>query len=226
MTNMEPAGNVLPIYFVADESGSMGNVVEEMNAGMRSLLDEISLQPFAAAAVRFTVIGFNNEARCYLSNADLRYAGELQPFVATYQTYFSTAFDMLSQLIPQDIANLKAEGYRVNRPAVFLMTDGYPMDDDMWSEALADLMALPQHPNLLCFGLGDGVNASIISQMASSSSFAYRTAQGADTGKMLANFMSSLTQSVISSGNAVGSGAGTLQAQVPEGFLQIDADEV
>lgn len=226
MTNMEPAGNVLPIYFVADESGSMGNVVDEMNAGMRSLLDEIALQPFAAAAVRFTVIGFNNEARCYLSNADLRYAGELQPFVATYQTYFSTAFDMLSQLIPQDIANLKAEGYRVNRPAVFLMTDGYPMDDDMWEEALADLMALPQHPNLLCFGLGDGVNASIISQMASSPSFAYRTAQGADTGKMLANFMSSLTQSVISSGNAVGAGGGQLQAQVPEGFLQIDADEV
>ena len=43
--NMEPRGNILPIYFVADESGSMGPDIAELNSGLQSLLNEIRMAP-------------------------------------------------------------------------------------------------------------------------------------------------------------------------------------
>ncbi|APT90059.1 hypothetical protein CSPHI_02040 [Corynebacterium sphenisci DSM 44792] len=225
MDNLEPKGNILPIYFVADESGSMGPDIDHLNQGLMSLLEEIQLQPFAASNVRFSIIGFDEEARLYLTNADLRYIDTMPTLVARTTTYFSTAFELLTLQIPDDIAALKAEGYRVNRPAVFLLTDGYPMPDDPWQQALQALMALPGHPNILAFGIGDADPATI-AEMASRQNFAFKAAEGADTGKMLAEFMSSLTQSVISSGSAVANGQPQLLPEIPDDFLSIDVDEV
>ncbi|MDU4703458.1 VWA domain-containing protein [Corynebacterium amycolatum] len=223
--NMEPRGNILPIYFVADESGSMGPDIAELNSGLQSLLNEIRMAPFAAANVRFSVIGFDNEARLYLSNADLRHVEQMPTLTARYATYFSTAFDLLNAQIPDDVAQLKAEGYRVNRPAVFLLTDGYPMSDDLWQEALSDLQNAPHHPNILAFGIGES-DAQIIGQMASKNGWAFQAAQGADTGAMLSEFMSSLTQSVISSGTSVANGSPEIITDIPDDFVKIDMDEL
>lgn len=223
--NVEPRGNVLPIYFVADESGSMGADINEINTGLQSLLDEIRMNPFAAANVRFSIIGFDNEARLYLSNADMRYVEEMPTLSARTTTYFSTAFDLLNQQIPEDVANLKAEGYRVNRPAVFLLTDGYPMEDDLWQEALNDLCNAPHHPNILAFGIGQS-DARIIAQIATQKNYAFQAAQGANTGRMLSEFMSSLTQSVISSGASVASGNQSIITEIPDDFVAIGLDEL
>lgn len=225
MSNQEPKGNILPIYFVADESGSMHDDIDQLTEGLSSLLNEIHRQPFAAAAVRFSVIGFNNTANLYVELADLRDIESLGQLTAAGGTYFSTALDMLASLIPTHVERLKAEGYRVNRPTVFLLTDGYPMGDDEWEEALADLQALKARPNLLAFGIGDA-DPAVISQLASNPKYAFTAAEGASTGQVLAEFMTSLTQSVISSGNSIGSGQGQIQPQIPEGFIPIDADEV
>lgn len=221
--NVEPRGNILPIYFVADESGSMGPDIQEINNGLQSLLDEIRMNPFAAANVRFSVIGFDNMARLYLSNADMRNVEEMPTLAARMGTYFSTAFDLLNQQIPLDVADLKAEGYRVNRPAVFLLTDGYPMADDLWQDALTDLRNAPHHPNILTFGIGQA-DPQVIAQMASQNGYAFQAAQGADTGRMLSEFMASLTQSVISSGASVASGTQTLVTEIPDDFCAITLD--
>lgn len=225
MQNFEPRGNVLPIYFIADESGSMAPDVGQLTDGLASLLDQIRREPFAAASVRFSIIGFNENAHLYLDIADLRDIREMPTLKAEGRTYFSAALDMLAQIIPENVATLKAEGYRVNRPTVFLLTDGYPMEDDEWREALADLMALPARPNILAFGIGDA-DPQIISGLATQPGYAFIAAQGADTGRMLTEFMGSLTQSVISSGTAIGSGRGMIQPEIPEGFVTISADEV
>lgn len=69
---VEPQGKVLLIYFVADESGSMGNNIGELNDGLISLQDSLQRESFAAAKVRLSVIGFSNDAFTYLDAADLR----------------------------------------------------------------------------------------------------------------------------------------------------------
>ena len=79
---MEPRGVILPIYFVADESGSMGRHIGELNRGLLSLQDALQRESFAAAKVRFSVIGFSDEAFTYLEPADLRTAPQLPELTA------------------------------------------------------------------------------------------------------------------------------------------------
>lgn len=222
--NQEPKGNILPIYFVADQSASMHSSIKELNMGLISLKDEICMQPFAAANVRFSVIGFNDQATLYLSNEDLRNDVDMPVLVAAKTTYFSTAFDLLNSQISEDVALLKFQGYKVNRPAVFLLTDGKPMRDDSWQAPLSNLMNDKSHPNLLVFGVGNADPETVLS-MASRPDFAFQAAKGADTGQLLSEFMTYLTQSVIASGVAAGSGSQPL-IEIPKGFLAIDNDEI
>jgi uncharacterized protein YegL len=218
----EPAGILLPIYFVADESGSMAGNIDELNAGLNSLLDALHLQSAAARKVRFSVIGFSDTVECRLSLQDLTDI-EVMPFLeARGSTSYSAAFDDLCERIPRDVAKLKSEHYRVNRPSVFFLSDGLPNKDDPWEASLSRLNALREHPNILAFGIGSADPATMI-KLASKSNFAFQAAAGVDTGKAIANFLEQLTHSVVSSGQAIANGSTELPFEKPEGFsLSVD----
>jgi uncharacterized protein YegL len=59
---VEPKGSILLVYFVADESGSMGRNIDELNEGLASLHDSLQRESFAAAKIRLSVIGFSDTA--------------------------------------------------------------------------------------------------------------------------------------------------------------------
>jgi uncharacterized protein YegL len=223
----EPAGNVLPIYFVADESGSMAGDIAELNAGLISLLDALQGEAMAAAKVRFCVVGFADDARCYLEPSDLRDLEDMPKLAARGSTSFAAAFRELRSRIPKDVDNLKTKGYLVNRPAVFLLTDGGPNPGDGWEAAHADLTSadFKQRPNILAFGIGQA-DAEVIKRVATRSEYAFVAAAGVDTGKAIAEFIKALTQSVISSGHALVSGNADLPVEKPEGFISLAVDTV
>lgn len=105
----------------------------------------------------------------------------------------------------------------MHRPAVFFLTDGLPNKNEDWRAARDSLLAQPTHPNILAFGIGDA-DASVVLELATEKEFALKAARGADTGAALSEFLKSLTQSVISSGQALASGRAELQFDRPEGF--------
>jgi uncharacterized protein YegL len=216
----EPKGTILPVYFVADESNSMSNDIDELNRGLSSLLDELESEEMAAAKVRFAVIGFADDAICYLPPSDLRKVETMPTLKVRGSTSFAAAFDALTARIPTDVHALKAEGYLVNRPAMFLLTDGEPNPGDGWEAALAQLQSIPARPNILAFGIGQA-DKDVILKVASKPEYAFVAAEGAQLGKAISNFMEALTQSVVSSGTNVAAGSGTLQIQKPPGFDQI-----
>ena len=59
---MEPLGTLLPVYFVADESASMGPHIGELNHGLLSLQDALQRDPFAAC--QGAVLGDRVFRRC------------------------------------------------------------------------------------------------------------------------------------------------------------------
>jgi hypothetical protein len=66
-------------------------------------------------------------------------------------------------------------------------------------------------------------DAAIVTELATKPQFAFVAARGVDTGAAISEFITSLTQSVISSGQAIASGAAQLQFEKPEGFtLAVD----
>lgn len=219
---MEPKGSILLVYFVADESGSMERNIRELNDGLITLQDELQKQPFAASKVRFSVIGFSDKAFTHLEAADLRTTQWLPTLSAQGLTSYSAAFTELGYRISVDIAQLKQQGFTVHRPAVFFLTDGQPNRHEDWRTARTKLLDQPARPNILAFGIGDA-DASTVAELATKKEFALISAHGVDTGAALSEFLTSLTQSVISSGQALASGRAELQFDRPDGFtLAVD----
>ena len=219
---VEPQGTILPVYFVADESGSMMSNIAELNNGLMSLQDALQKESFAAAKVRFSVIGFSDNARTYLEPADLRSLPSMPTLQAGGMTSYAAAFNELARRISLDVPALKGQGFAVNRPSVFFLTDGQPNANDDWQNARTNLLAQHARPNILAFGIGESDAATIV-EIATKPEYAFKAAQGTDTGKAISEFITSLTQSVIQSGQALASGAAELQMEKPEGFsLAVD----
>ena len=66
-------------------------------------------------------------------------------------------------------------------------------------------------------------DAATVAELATKPQFAFVAARGVDTGAAISEFLTSLTQSVISSGQALASGSAELQFEKPEGFtLAVD----
>lgn len=223
----EPKGSVLPIYFVADESGSMEKNVDELNKGLVSLLDALQSETMAASMIRFCVVGFADTANCYLEPSDLRNIENMPKFSTHGTTSYTSAFEELHRRIPLDIGNLKNEGYIVNRPAVFFLTDGVPNTDDNWEVPFESLTALDfgPRPNILAFGIGDA-DANVIRKIATKEEYAFIAAHGTDTGRAVADFCKALVQSVIGSGQALAGGQAALPIEKPAGFISLAIDPV
>jgi uncharacterized protein YegL len=219
---VEPQGTIIPVYFVADQSGSMTENMSELNDGLTSLLDSLQKQPFAAAKVRFSVIGFSDTAHTYMEPSDLRSVPEMPTLQPGGMTSYAAAFNELAKRIANDVPALKNQGYAVVRPVAFFLTDGLPNANEDWRAARTALLNERARPNIVAFGIGEA-DAAIVAEIATKPEHALVAIRGADTGEALNKFFDGLTQSVISSGQAVASGSAELQMERPEGFsLAVD----
>ncbi|WP_405881833.1 hypothetical protein OG762_26410 [Streptomyces sp. NBC_01136] len=223
----ETLGQLLPVYVLADESGSMAPYVSDLNEGMKSLHIALLGEPMAAAKVRFSVLGFSNKVSERMILADLRSENELPLLSAGGGTNYDAAFGALLQRIPQDVGTLKSQGYRVHRPAVFFLSDGQPNSGADWKDKhrrLTDRSVTSAAPNVIAFGIG-AAEAETILSVATRQEFAFVSIPGAQLGDSIAKFFTALTKSVVESGNAMASGQAELVVEKPEGF-RLAIDEV
>ncbi len=221
---MDSQANILPVYFVADESGSMASVIDKLNTGLVSLHDAMLKESQAAAKVRMTILAFNDTTRCLMDLVDLRTLEMMPTLSPSGTTAYSAAFKDLRSRIESDVDRLKQQEFQVHRPAVFFLTDGVPNDNDPWKAALDELRSSSwtRRPNVLAFGVGSA-DARVVTEIASKPEFAFISPDGTDTGDAIAKFMESLTQSIVSSGQALASGNAQLQVEPPKGFsLAVD----
>lgn len=220
---LETLGTVLPIYFVADESASMGPHVGEMNDALDELLAALHEQPFAASKARFSIIGFSDQARLYLPPADVRDLTALPQLTANSVTEYSAVFELLSVQIPYDVQRLKDEGYSVARPAVYFLTDGMPTDTGDWQQSRDALLRIRERPNILAFGIGDA-ERDVIRQVATNPGYAFIVQDGTSVGPALKEFFGSFTQSIIQSGTNVAAGINRVEIEKPNNFIALDVD--
>lgn len=213
---------VIPMYFVADESGSMRGVVGDVNRGLVSLLDTLSKQTMAAAMIRFCVLGFADEPTCHLAMSDLRDVEKMPTLTANGGTSYERLFRELGQRIQKDAAKLNNH-YIVLRPVVYFLTDGHPNRGEDWETPLKELSTMPEHPTILAFGIGEAEPSTIL-QVASKADFAFIAAEGNDIGTLVERVMENLIGSVVATGSALAEGRSELQVERPAGFtMAIDS---
>ena len=220
-------GQVLPIYFVGDESHSMrGDPVAAVNHGLVELRDEVAKHPLIGKKVRFGIITFADTAETRLELSELS-ENLVLPTLSTRGrgTSYSSAFEALRHAIPADIALLKVSGFQVHRPVVFFLSDGQPTErESKWQERLSELKdpAFKERPNILAFGVGDA-DPKVIQQLASSNMHAFMMREGVSTAGAIAEFAASMLNSMVSSAERLDRGEQTLEFEKPEGFVQLDA---
>ncbi|WP_460990454.1 vWA domain-containing protein [Sinomonas soli] len=224
----EDAKYILPVYIAVDHSWSMSprenNAIDAANSLIPTIIRTCIKNPLADERARFCVIGFNDRAQMVSPLA--RGANLAQhTFEASNGTSFTEVFKLLKAQMEDDYSSLKADGYKVYRPAVFLITDGEPQDDP--APAFAELTDtnFSRRPNLSVFGVGPNVPREVVETYTAGNGRAFLTADGSGASEALGSFIDILMQSIVSSTAKV-SGADASEAD--DGFKWDDdaiADE-
>ena len=220
-------GQVLPMYFVGDESHSMaGHPIAAVNQGLMDLRDEVAKHPLIGKKVRFGIITFADTAQTRLELSELT-EDLILPVLAPRGrgTSYASALAALRQTTPGDVALLKTSGYQVHRPSVFFLSDGQPTEKEgKWRTRLAELTdpAFKERPNILAFGVGDA-DAAVIQQIASAPRYAFMVTEGSSTAGAISEFAASMLNSMVSSAERLDRGEQTIEFEKPEGFVQLDA---
>src|ERR1700733_11296402 len=220
-------GQVLPMYFVGDESHSMaGDPIAAVNQGLVDLRDEVAKHPLIGKKVRFGIITFADTAETRLQLSELSEDLVLPTLAPRGRgTSYASALEALRQTIPADVALLKSTGYQVHRPSVFFLSDGLPTDKaDKWRARLDELKdpGFRERPNVLAFGVGDA-DPDVIRDLATSPGYGFMMTTGASTAGAIAEFASSMLNSMVASAERLDRGEQTIEFEKPEGFVQLDA---
>lgn len=154
----------LPVYFLIDVSESMiGEPIENVQKGMRSIIQELRTDPYALETAFASVIAFAGRAI------------ELSPLTELYKFYppvlpigggtaVGNALDFLMNHIDANVKKTTLEEKGDWKPIVFMFTDGTPTDDpteafSRWNNYYR------KHASLVVISLGDNVDTSLFGQI-------------------------------------------------------------
>lgn len=224
---------VLPFYVLADVSYSMTQTntgdgtspLDALNTVVHSLKDALDESPILSDKIRFALVDFSDDARTQIPLCDLMKVdvSSIPKLTARGGTSFVAAFNAIRQQIDSDVRQLKADGHKIHRPAVFFLTDGEPTDPEAdWQQAFADLTssAFKARPNVIPFGVGDAkkiVLDQLVYPVGKMRSFVAK--DGADPSDAVRSMAEVLIGSVIASANSVSSDGES------GGFVLPDDDE-
>lgn len=227
MSNMRSnyARTILPVYMVLDASSSMHPQVGILNDVIGRLIDAIRQEPLVAERTRLCIISFSSHAEVLLKLADALEITALPLLEAGGATNYSSALDLLRTTIEHDVSQLKSEGFRVVRPAVFFLTDGRPTDSagrlsEGWKKELYVLNKLRSHPTILVFGLGT-VDPEVVLQLASAPQLAFISRAGIGPAEAIADFGRVVEASFKSVIQSIATGTNELLIPRPELFDNI-----
>jgi uncharacterized protein YegL len=225
----ETQGEVVPIYFVGDESHSMaGEPIGQLNEALSGLRDAAAESPAVGEKARFGIVTFAGDALCRHELAPLTDDMTLPTLDSRDGgTSYRSVFQDLRHRLPGDVATLKADGYKVRRPMVFFLSDGQPTDqpESTWLQTLEELKSpdFRERPHILAFGIGDA-QAETIRTVASAPKFAWIQASGTSAASAIAEFGKSLIESISKSAEALARGSEDIQVPEPDGFVSLKAD--
>lgn len=222
----------LAFYIVVDVSYSMrqSGAIDAANQILPEVIEAISGAPMIADVVRLGMIDFSDDARVLLGLGDLRDVKHLPQLAERGGTSFAAAFRLLRQEIDRDIKQLKADGMKVYRPAVFFITDGMPTDDAATSQAtFAELtgQSFRYRPNIIPFGVGDAtkdaVDPWVFPATGNKPMRSYVSKDGTDPAKAINQIAEILISSILASADSVTT-AGSRGGFVPPDDEDLDDD--
>lgn len=152
-----------------DTSTSMtGEPIDQLNRGFDLFCDEIKKDELARKRTEIEVITFGGMARVEIPFTEGR---DLQPrrLVASGGTPMGAALDLALDELAQRKHAYKQAGLEYYRPWLFVLTDGEPTDDGVFSAAAVRVREAEAARGVSVFGIGVGAGANLTRLKAISS---------------------------------------------------------
>jgi von Willebrand factor type A domain len=202
---------LLPFYLLIDVSWSMyGEKIKAANQILPELVDALVQNPIVSDKVRFGLLDFAGTSRVVVPLSDLLDVDTIPVLECrTDGTNYSAALDQLHATITEDVEQLKADGFRVHRPAVFFVSDGEPQDDPQeWEAAFGRLTAYDHsthegfayYPNLIPFAIDQANPETLIKLVHPPDTMRmFVQKEDANPGQAIAGIAQVLVRSVLKS---------------------------
>lgn len=218
---VEPGQLVMPFYLLCDVSLSMSHDMRALNQGIARLRRAIVSEPAVDDVAHIGVLTFSDTSKVVLPLSQMS-EQEMPILTVEGGTYYGAAFRALAQVIAQDNARLKSQGYRVYRPCAFFLSDGAPGDPDWLETFRATLTYDPEtragmkgHPVFIPYGFRDAPEEVLRKLAYPIGKGKWFHSKSADIEDALTGILDNIMNTVITSGNSASKGEPTLVQQAP-----------
>jgi uncharacterized protein YegL len=191
---------------VLDTSGSMGGTpIDELNAGVAQLIDELRDDDFASYAVELGVFTFGGDVREVLPFTPAYQIRDCAPLDATGGTPMGEAVELAIERLTRRKAEYKKAGVSYYQPWLVLMSDGSPTDD--WQSTAQRLrkMAEERKVAVLAVGIGEGAALEILGQFSTRPAKSLSGMKFREFFQWLSQSMERVSQSTPGTGVPLGS---------------------
>jgi uncharacterized protein YegL len=167
-----------------------GAPIESVRQGLEQFQREVASDPFARDVVVVGVITFASDARLLTGSLIPISSFTVPTLIAEGVTRLDLAFTALLQSIDRDVVRAVKGGQRGDwKPAVFILTDGRPTDEDgeetnsLWQPARDLLINCPKGQtkpsSIVTVGCGPNVENATLKAISTGTAFKMGTSAGA-----------------------------------------------
>ena len=140
----------LPVYLLVDCSGSMsGEPIEAVRQGIDTLISDLSSEPQALETAYLSVITFDSTAQQVVPLTDLM-SFTMPSISAGGTTALGEALQVLRECINREVRKSSAEQKGDWKPLVFILTDGYATDTDVFDQEVLNVPNLKTAAIIAC----------------------------------------------------------------------------
>jgi uncharacterized protein YegL len=190
--NTEPR---CPCLLLLDTSGSMrGKPIDELNAGIRQLRDELFADEMAQKRVEVAIISFGPVQTL----SDFQTPDLFQPptLTASGDTPIGAAIETGLNLLDQRKQTYRNNGVTYYRPWVFLITDGGPTD--YWQAAAERVKQGEASNHFSFFAVGvEGARMDVLAQITAREPLKLQELRFRDLFKWLSNSLTAVSKSQV-----------------------------
>lgn len=155
----------LPIYFLVDVSESMvGEPIQQVQDGMRTIVQELRTDPYALETAFISVIAFAGKAQTVSPLTEL-YKFYPPTFPIGGGTALGSALNFLMDDIDKNVVKTTMEKKGDWKPIIFLFTDGTPTDNPdsafaQWNQKYR------RSANIVAISIGDNVDTQLLGKIS------------------------------------------------------------
>ena len=155
----------LPIYFLVDVSESMvGEPIQQVQEGMRMIIQELRTDPYALETVHVGIIAFAGKTKVLSPLTEL-YKFYPPTFPVGGGTSLGTALQTLMKEIDTSVTKTTLEQKGDWKPIIFLFTDGTPTDNPLaainkWNAEYR------RQCNIVAISIGDNADTEVLKMLS------------------------------------------------------------